>query len=51
MMVEGGCVGVFVLIEFNVGLDVVRVVIIVIIDEEIDEYVLNGIKCFIFGGG
>lgn len=51
MMAEGGCVGAFALTEPNAGSDAARAATTAIIDEETDEYVLNGTKCFISGGG
>ncbi|MCC0713679.1 acryloyl-CoA reductase [Clostridioides sp. ES-S-0077-01] len=51
IMAEGGCVGAFALTEPNAGSDAARAATTAIIDEETDEYVLNGTKCFISGGG
>lgn len=51
MMGEGGCLGAFALTEPNAGTDAGSAKTTAILDEETGEYVLNGTKCFISGGG
>lgn len=51
MMAEGGCLGAFALTEPNAGSDAGRATTTAIFDEATGEYVLNGTKCFISGGG
>lgn len=51
MMSEGGCLGAFALTEPNAGTDAGSAKTTAILDEETGEYILNGTKCFISGGG
>ena len=48
---SGGCIGAFALTEPNAGSDAGAAKTTAILDEETGEYVLNGTKCFISGGG
>lgn len=48
---SGGCLGAFALTEPNAGSDAASAKTTAILDEETGEYVLNGTKCFISGGG
>ncbi len=51
MMAEGGKVGAFALTEPNAGTDAGAAKTTAILDEATGEYVINGTKCFISGGG
>lgn len=51
MMAEGGCLGAFALTEPNAGTDAGAAKTTAILDETTGEYVINGTKCFISGGG
>lgn len=51
MMGDGGYLGAFALTEPNAGTDAGSAKTTAILDEETGEYVLNGTKCFISGGG
>lgn len=51
MMAEGGCLGAFALTEPNAGTDAGSAKTTAILDETTGEYVINGTKCFISGGG
>ena len=51
MMGDGGHLGAFALTEPNAGTDAAGAKTSAILDEETGEYVLNGTKCFISGGG
>jgi len=51
MMAEGGKLGAFALTEPNAGSDAASARTSAILDEKTGEYVLNGTKCFISGGG
>ncbi|MBE5955204.1 MAG: acyl-CoA dehydrogenase [Lachnospiraceae bacterium] len=48
---NGGALGAFALTEPNAGSDAGSAKTTAILDEETGEYVLNGTKCFISGGG
>ncbi|WP_324824213.1 acryloyl-CoA reductase [Sinanaerobacter sp. ZZT-01] len=48
---QGGSLGAFALTEPNAGSDAASAKTTAILDEESGEYVLNGTKCFISGGG
>ncbi len=48
---SGGCLGAFALTEPNAGSDAASAKTTAILDEESGEYILNGTKCFISGGG
>jgi len=50
MMGEGGYLGAFALTEPNAGTDAGSATTTAILDEETNEYVINGTKCFISGG-
>lgn len=51
MMGDGGYLGAFALTEPNAGTDAGSVKTTAILDESTGEYVINGTKCFISGGG
>lgn len=51
MMGEGGYLGAFALTEPNAGTDAGSAKTTALFDEETGEYVINGTKCFISGGG
>lgn len=51
MMADGGALGGFALTEPNAGSDAGAAKTTAILDETTGEYVLNGTKCFISGGG
>ena len=48
---SGGCLGAFALTEAGAGSDAGAVRTTAILDESTGEYVINGTKCFITGGG
>ena len=50
-MTSGGHLAAFALTEPNAGSDAAAVRTTAVLDEETGEYVLNGTKCFISGGG
>ncbi|MFI3173826.1 MAG: acryloyl-CoA reductase [Bacillota bacterium] len=50
-LTKGGELGAFALTEPNAGSDAAGVKTTAILDKETNEYVLNGTKCFITGGG
>ena len=49
-LTKGGELGAFALTEPNAGSDAAGVKTVAVYDEETDEYILNGTKCFITGG-
>ena len=51
MMADGGHLGAFALTEPNAGTDAGSAKTTAILDEETGEYIINGTKCFISGGG
>ncbi|MDR3258009.1 MAG: acyl-CoA dehydrogenase family protein [Fusobacteriaceae bacterium] len=51
LMASGGWLGGFALTEPNAGSDAAAAKTTAILDEKTGEYVLNGTKCFISGGG